>query len=44
VALNDGDKTITRPTTPAELYAIAEGREVEEVAGIGFGFVRALSG
>jgi hypothetical protein len=44
LALNDVEKTVTRPTTLAELYAIAEGREVEEVAGIGFGFARALSG
>jgi hypothetical protein len=44
LALNDVDREVTRPVTLAELYAIAEGREIEEVAGIGFGFARALSG
>jgi hypothetical protein len=38
------EKTITRPTRLAELYVIAEDREVEAMAGIGFGFARALSG
>jgi len=44
LALNDVDRTVTRPATLAELYAIAEDRETEEVAGVGFGFARALSG
>ena len=43
LALNDVDRTVTRPATLAELYAIAEDREIEEVAGVGFGFARALS-
>jgi len=44
LALNDVDRTVTLPATLAELYAIAEDRELEEVAGVGFGFARALSG
>ena len=44
LALNDVDRTVTLPATLAELYAIAEDRELEEVAGFGFGFARALSG
>ena len=44
LALNGIDRTVTRPVTLAELYAIAEDRKTEEVAGVGFGFARALSG
>jgi ATPase family associated with various cellular activities (AAA) len=43
LALQGVDRAVTRPVTLAELYAIAEDREVEEIAGEGFGFARALT-
>ena len=43
LALEGVEKEIRRPVTLAELYAIAEDRELEEIAGEGFGFARALS-
>ena len=43
LALQGADRAVTRPLTLAELYAIAEDREVEEIAGEGFGFARALT-
>jgi hypothetical protein len=43
LALNEVDRTVTRPVTLAELYAIAEDRELEEIAAEGFGFARALT-
>jgi hypothetical protein len=43
LALNDVDREVTHPATLAELYAIAEDRELEAPAGEGFGFARALT-
>jgi hypothetical protein len=43
LALSDVDREVRHPATLAELYAIAEGRELEEIAGEGFGFARALT-
>ena len=43
LALRDVHREPGRSATLAELYAIAEDREREEVPGVGFGFARALS-
>jgi ATPase family associated with various cellular activities (AAA) len=45
LALRGSDRTVRGRSTLAELYAIAEGRQLEhEPPGEGFGFARALSG
>jgi hypothetical protein len=43
LALEGIDRDVRHPATLAELYAIAEDREHEEIEGEGFGFARALS-
>jgi hypothetical protein len=43
LALRGVERDVTRAATLAELYAIAEDRELAEIAGDGFGFARALS-
>ncbi len=43
LALNDVDREVTHSVTLAELYAIAEDREIEAPAAEGFGFARALT-
>ena len=43
LALNDVDREVTHPATLAELYAIAEDREIESDAAEAFGFARALT-
>jgi Domain of unknown function (DUF5925)/ATPase family associated with various cellular activities (AAA) len=43
LALRGVEREVSGPATLAELYAIAEDREREEVPGVGFGFARALS-
>jgi hypothetical protein len=43
LALEGVDRDMRRPATLAELYAIAEDRERDEIAGEGFGFARALT-
>jgi hypothetical protein len=43
LALEGVDRDLRHPATLAELYAIAEDRERDEVAGEGFGFARALT-
>jgi hypothetical protein len=44
LARNGVERDVRRPMTLAELYAIAEDREIQAVAGEGFGFARAISG
>jgi hypothetical protein len=44
LALNGVDRELTAPATLAELYAVAEDREPEDLGpGVGFGFARALT-
>jgi ATPase family associated with various cellular activities (AAA)/Domain of unknown function (DUF5925) len=43
LALEGVDREVRRPVTLAELFAIAEDREIEDIAGEGFGFARALT-
>src|SRR4051812_2807486 len=43
LALNGVEREVTGPVTLAELYAIAEDREIEAQAAEGFGFARALT-
>jgi hypothetical protein len=43
LALDGIEREIAHPATLAELYAIAEDRELVEIGGEGFGFARALS-
>ena len=43
LALNDVDREVTHPVTLAQLYAIAEDRELDTEAAEAFGFARALT-